>query len=237
MVKQNPVSASAPAPRGRRAIQAEQTRIEIVDAARRQFAAHRVRRHERQGHRRRRWGVGADRVRQRRLQGGSRPPSERPDRRRGGRRRDREDDPRHVRPPRGGEDPGLDRTSDRRALRRHPPHVLRRRAAPSRTSCPSWTKADADTAPAPAASLNASPRSTRSDPGVSIDDAAVTIATRGRLSGGDAPDRRPRVHPRSGRRLDGRHHRPHRAAITARRLIGRGRRSHAVHGARRSLGA
>ncbi len=39
MVKQNVVAPSSPAPRGRRAVQAEQTRAEIVSAARRQFAA------------------------------------------------------------------------------------------------------------------------------------------------------------------------------------------------------
>ena len=39
MVKQKVVAPSAPGPRGRRAVQAEQTRTEIVSAARRQFAA------------------------------------------------------------------------------------------------------------------------------------------------------------------------------------------------------
>src|SRR6478735_4632592 len=39
MVKQNVVTPAAPGPRGRRAVQAEQTRTEIVSAARRQFAA------------------------------------------------------------------------------------------------------------------------------------------------------------------------------------------------------
>src|SRR6478609_8377240 len=38
MVKRKVVAPSSPAPLGRRAVQAEQTRIEIVDAARRQFA-------------------------------------------------------------------------------------------------------------------------------------------------------------------------------------------------------
>src|SRR6478752_1655995 len=39
MVKRKVVAPSPPAPRGRRAVQAEQTRAEIVSAARRQFAA------------------------------------------------------------------------------------------------------------------------------------------------------------------------------------------------------
>ena len=39
MVKRKVVAPSSPAPRGRRAVQAEQTRAEIVSAARRQFAA------------------------------------------------------------------------------------------------------------------------------------------------------------------------------------------------------